>query len=52
MIEGAANGVQAAKVGNMAALGLAYADDEERLTDGVAPRRGRQKLRRGRGGRG
>jgi len=52
LIEDAANGVQASKAGNMAALGLAHADDEELLTDGVAPRRGRQKLRRGRGGRG
>jgi len=40
LIEDAANGAQAAKAGNMAALGLAHADDEELLTDGEAPRRG------------
>jgi beta-phosphoglucomutase-like phosphatase (HAD superfamily) len=31
VVEDAANGVQAAKAGNMAALGLARADDEELL---------------------
>ncbi len=31
VVEDAANGVQAAKAGNMAALGLAQADDEELL---------------------
>jgi beta-phosphoglucomutase len=33
VVEDAANGVQAAKAGNMAALGLARADDEELLAD-------------------
>ena len=32
-MEDAASGVQAAKAGNMAALGLARADDEELLAD-------------------
>ena len=36
MIGDAANGVQAAKAGNMAALGLARADDEELLADAYA----------------
>jgi beta-phosphoglucomutase len=36
VVEDAANGVQAAKAGNMAALGLARADDEELLADANA----------------
>jgi len=36
VVEDAANGVQAAKAGNMAALGLARADDEELLEDAGA----------------
>ena len=36
VVEDAANGVQAAKAGNMAALGLARADDEELLKDAGA----------------
>jgi len=36
VIEDAVNGVQAAKAGNMAALGLARADDEELLADAHA----------------
>src|SRR5919199_1462227 len=36
VIEDAANGVQAAKAGNMAALGLARAEDEELLADAHA----------------
>ncbi len=36
VVEDAANGVQAAKAGNMAALGLARADDEELLVDANA----------------
>ena len=36
VIEDAANGVQAAKAGNMAALGLARADDEELLANAKA----------------
>ena len=33
VVEDAVNGVQAAKAGNMVALGLARADDEELLAD-------------------
>ena len=36
VVEDAANGVQAAKAGNMAALGLARADDEELLEEAGA----------------
>lgn len=36
VVEDAANGVQAAKAGNMAALGLARADDEQLLADADA----------------
>jgi beta-phosphoglucomutase len=36
VVEDAANGVQAAKAGNMAALGLARADDEQLLADAKA----------------
>jgi beta-phosphoglucomutase len=36
VVEDAANGVQAAKAGNMAALGLARADDEDLLADANA----------------
>jgi beta-phosphoglucomutase len=36
VVEDAANGVQAAKAGNMAALGLARAEDEELLEDAGA----------------
>ena len=36
MVEDAANGVQAAKAGDMAALGLARADDEELLAEADA----------------
>ena len=36
MIEDAANGVLAAKAGEMAALGLARADDEQALADAGA----------------
>ena len=36
MVEDAANGVQAAKAGEMAALGLARVDDEEALAEAGA----------------
>jgi beta-phosphoglucomutase-like phosphatase (HAD superfamily) len=36
VVEDAANGIQAAKAGNMAALGIARADDEEALADAGA----------------
>jgi beta-phosphoglucomutase len=36
VVEDAANGIQAAKAGNMAALGIARADDEEALAEAGA----------------